>query len=182
MKHLLLTLTILISPFFSKSQSNNTFTISQIGWSFTPPPNFELLDSSAENHKLSEKITIWKKNLFFHNPSDIKTIIAFSIISGNNSEEQWYQTRPNEIKGSYKALTNKYQNLSFDSSTTSIKIDGIDFQKFSMIGKENGILKYSHIQLARFYKGYKINFVYSYENPTAGAEIEKQILNSKFSK
>lgn len=182
MKYFILAFVILVLPQFTIAQSDNTFTISQIGWSFTPPENFKLLDSSASDIKLSENLTIWKKDLYFKNSANIQTTIACSIMTGNQNEEEWNEMRPTEVKGSYRALTSKYPHLNFDSSTTSIIIDGINFQKFSMLGKENGQIKYTHIQLTKFYKGYKLHFVYMFDDPKIGLEIEKQILNSKFSK
>jgi hypothetical protein len=181
MKHFFIALTIVVIPFFSIAQLDNTFTISEIGWSFTPPLNFTLLDSSTKNVKINEGLTIWKKDLLFKNFSDQHNTIACSIFKGTN-ETEWSKSRPSEIKGSHRALTTQYPNLSFDSSTTSLIIDGIEFQKFSMIGKENGLTKYNHIQLAKFYKGFKVIFVYMFEDPLIGAEIEKQLLMSKFSK
>jgi hypothetical protein len=182
MKSFLAIVSILTIPIFCAAQVDNGFTISEIGWTFTPPLNFEFIDSAKRNIKLSKDLTIWKKDLRFKNYSDMNNIIACSIVKDGENEAEWIRTRPFEIKSVYENLTSSKGNLKFDSSLTTVTIDDIQFQKFAMVGRENGEIKYSYVQLAKYYKGYNVLFVYMFVDPLVGLEIDKQFIGSKFSK
>lgn len=172
-------LTVLLT---SKGQTSKEFTINEIGWAFSPPYQFEFIDSPVTTRQISDNLTIWSKSLIFKNPENIEQTIACSIIHSNEIAETWKTMLPREIARSFDILREEKPNLDFDSASTTLTIDGVPFEKFSVVGKKNGKTKFNHIQLSSFYKGYRVRFVYKFDYQNIGEDIEKKFINSKFSK
>ena len=80
----------------------------------------------------------------------------------------------------FNIIQKRYPNYKLESASTHSIIDGKRFTKFSIEGKEQGISKFGYVELHKLYQGYSVAFVYTFGKPSIGAEIEKEILLSKF--
>jgi len=180
MKRFFILLTLVNLSFYSDAQSNREITITEIGWTFMPPEGFKLMDSSIKTYKVSPEVDYWSKTIVLQKSKNLLTAsISFFTNENELERERMYKVERNR---SYNIATKQKPNLKLDSSTTIAKVGDLSFNKFTVSSKENGVLVYNHVELTKFYKGYKCMIVYNCIDRTIGDEIEKLLQASKFVK
>ena len=178
MKTLLLLLIFSNSLLFCVAQPGQQITINEIGWTFTVPETYKLMDSSTKTYKIAPEVDYWTKRFMFLNNLNIFSAAISSVT--NNSENERDRMYKMERNRSYEVHSKQKASLKIDSSTTITMVGNVPFYKFAITGKENGIVTYNHIELSKVYKGYKCMIVYTFKDILEGSEIEKILLNSKF--
>ena len=180
MRRLLLFLTIYISPIFSNAQidqSEQHFTIKEIGWIFIIPQGFVVVDSSAHTIQPNPGTDVWLKQFIFKSDSNS---LAFTISKSTQKEVDWENIHRKTDKFYYDQMRIRKPEIKFDSSSAIVMLDSQIFNKFTVIGRENGVVKYNHVQLNRFFKGYTIGISYNYINKENGVVIENALIGAKF--
>lgn len=179
----------------SCGQTNKVYYLKEIGWTIKLPNDFKL-DDSMIVVKNTEEGTIILENeshLKLNNPST-KTLISaskdmfnqFNVTLSKSSapnEYYWDSVNNNVIKIFYNAMLKQASpQAKFDSSRTREIIDGIPFKSFRMDVKVNDDLIVHNFIITKLYKGSTLFINYNYTDESAGEEIKKMLVESKFKK
>ena len=182
MKHPLLIILFSISIMQISAQSvqtNQEFTFKKLDFSFKAPTGFELVDSSTHTISPNPEIVIWRQQFVFKS-SDAG--MSLSVSTSTQKGIDWENVYKKEAKQYFDQMRIRKPGVKFDSSSTLETIDSQIFNKFIVLSKENGKMGNNHVQLSKYYKGYKINISYNYIRPETREEIERFIKSIKLSK
>jgi hypothetical protein len=177
MKRLVILTSLFICSQFVIGQSQK-YTFEQIGFIFTPPVGYSLIDSSINTESPTEDIKYWRKQFMFFKDGNY---LMLSISTSTQKGIDWNNIFKKEAKHFFNQISIQKPSLSFDTSSTIMSIDSQVFNKFTITGKENGQVSYNHIQLANYMNGYKINIAYNFKSEENAIEIENALRVSKFS-
>jgi hypothetical protein len=173
--------------------STRTVFVKEVKWSITMPENFELVEDSAQDNlnKKGAKL-MGEANGVDINPSQTKNL--FSTHNGNNilystitpfdvNKDGSYKKANIQLKEMlYKTFIEKVPKAKVDSSTSTVTIDELVFEKFTIQISLNGRHLITMCVLYKLYRGYDFGVTYLYMNDWAQMAIEKVIFASKFSK
>mgnify|MGYP000897095478 CR=1 FL=1 len=181
MKKALLVIFLSFSISFSIAQSDETiknkYTFPQIGWIFSAPDSFKLIDSSSTRLNPTTEIEIWRKQLMFTNN---RNSLILSITKSSQKGIDWENIHKKEEKHFFDQSRIRQPSIQFDSLSTNLKIDSRIFAKFVVTGKENGKIVRNHVQLSSYINGYRFYIVYEFSDKEFQEQIEKSIMNGKF--
>ena len=180
MKHYLIFLTIYCFPFYTNAQSEQKFTISEIGWTFGLPEGYKVIDTSSKTVQLQDDKHYWTKQLLFK--SENASFFTSIMTMGPEDDEIWDHLYYKEKGHFYKTVSTQKPSLQLDSTTSSEIINSELFTKFTLVGKENGEIVYNQVQLRKLYKNYRFIISYNSIDTISLNKIEKMLQNSKFIK
>jgi len=185
--------TLAFGPCFAQ-QADKKFTFKEVGWTFTLPSEFIIIDS-ADNAERNErgKKAMEEANDIKADISQTKTLISATKNTYNyfNSTITPFDTKKdgNYIEANqgvkdmvYNTFSVKMPDAKIDSSTTSITIDGLTFDKFKITITVNDKVLFNMILLTKFYKGFDFGISYLYLDEATKEQIETILGTSKFSK
>ena len=170
------------------------YSFAQVGWTMFLPASFKVVDSetSADLQQKGKKI-LEDANSINVDISSTRTLITArknavttfnsTIRSYNPNKEGDYATANHQVKTSlYKALAAKSPNAKIDTSSSSLVIDGLAFDKFYLQLTLGARVLFHMVILSKYYKGYDWGITYLYNDDVSKAEIESILTNSKFSR
>lgn len=164
-----------------------------IGWTVDIPLEFEIMNLLDEKNLQNKGNKAIKETLDI--TVDTSRILnLFTAVTGRtnfftatieefgNDNIEW--TKSNQWAKSIilKAFKKKMPDASFDTLTTTAKIDGIDFSKFRMIAKVDGNFIFNYTTYWRLYKGFDFAIGYICNSDKWIKELDECILKSKLSK
>lgn len=175
---------------FSQDSTSKIF-INEVDWSIAIPENFEIVDDSVQNNfnKKGAKL-IGEANKVAINISTTKTL--FSVHNGRNmlyatitpfseKKDGSYSNSNRSVKEMlYKTFLEKIPNAQVDSSTSTVTIDNLAFEKFTIKITVNHTPLINMCMIYRLRKGYDFSISYLYMNDWAKKAMEKVIFESKF--
>lgn len=167
--------------------------VKEIGWKISIPENFEVVEDSIQKN-LNEKgaklmgeanevkiSTNEIRNLFStHNGNNLlyATIISFS----EKKDGSYLKANEKMREMLYRTFAEKTPQAQLDSNTTSVTIDTLPFEKFTLGISLNKRPLITMCVLYRLYRGFDLGITYLYMNDWAQKAIEKAIFQSKFVK
>lgn len=168
-------------------------TLKTFNWTFNLPTEFKVLDSS-ENEVLHKKgAKVLRETVGVNsNMKKTKTLInamkdRFSLFNAtlrplNPQQIQKYGDSLQTVKDLvYKAMQEKTTNGTVDSASSIQKIDGVLFDKFTVITTLPNI-KIGMVILSKLYKGYDFGITYVYVDDKTKGQIEGILESSRFKK
>lgn len=168
------------------------YSFPQVGWTMFLPATFKVVDSatSADLQQKGKKI-LEDANSINVDISSTRTLITArknavttfnsTIRSYNPNKEGDYATANQQVKTSLcKALAAKSPNAKIDTSSSSLVIDGLAFDKFYLQLTLGARVLFHMVILSKYYKGYDWGITYLYNDDVSKAEIESILTNSKF--
>jgi hypothetical protein len=195
MKHFLLSISILIAFKTGFSQSDLTpHYFKEIGLSIKVPSKFEIVESD-EDEKLrlkGEKLLEGANNVQI-DASSMKNLLSIKQGQFNymnitvtpykeTSEDEW-EKQNKEVKNMlYKSFVEKVTLQNIDTTSTSINVDGVLFDRFEMTIRINSSMTMKMLLLSKFYKGYDFGIAYTYLDKAIGKELDNIVHNAKFEK
>ena len=75
-----------------------------------------------------------------------------------------------------------FPNVKLDSISSTIKLDNLTFEKFTVQVSINNQKYLTMVVLSKFYKGYDFGITYTYLDEKSKMEIENMLATSSFSK
>ncbi len=155
----------------------NQYAFPEIGFSFSPPPGYALVDSSFQDFSPDGKQQVRVKRYQFKKATNT---LFFSLIKNMGWKEQWDTVYRREIKQLMERIrSNKPDNV-YESDTSEMHIDSRLFHQLSIRGFEKGQLNYLHTGLYRYHSGYRLHIAWTCRQGEAMGEIEKAVKGGKF--
>lgn len=167
-------------PFCTNAQSEQKFTISEIGWTFDLPEGYIVIDTSSKTVQLQDDKHFWTKQLMFK--SENASFFTSIMTMGPEDDEIWDHFYSKEKDHFYKSVHTQKPLLKLDSLTSFELMNSELFTKFTLFGKENGEIVYNQVQLRKLYRNYRFIISYNSINSISISQIEKMLRNSKFTK
>jgi hypothetical protein len=164
--------------------TGNKYTFPEIGWSLVLPAdftNFPSADRDIQIHPGSKADNQSPSKRLMNAMSDVN-VFTVRLQSCSPSDPQFYETFAVGNQRTYLSESRQEEGIQYDSATTTVLIDGVPFQKFSLVAKRNGLTKHKIFFLVTCYKGYTIYINIMVFNKKAGAELESMLEQSTFSK
>ena len=186
--------TVFICTICNAQKESKKFTFKEVGWTITLPASYEVIDSTVDAAIISKgKKAIEESNDIEVDMSQTKTLISASksqfnyfdatITAFDAQEDGDYQELNQSVKDAlFTTFEDQIPNVKMDSSTTTITIDGIIFDKFQIkiVMGENSIM--NMILLSRLRNGFDFGISYLYLDEVTKQEIEHMLNTSKFEK
>jgi hypothetical protein len=166
-------------------------TIKEVGWTFTIPADFKTIDS-ASNAAMNDrgKKAIEESNNVKTDISSTRTLItamkannyfSSTITPFDPKTDGDYNAVNKQVKDMlYKTFFEKMPDAKIDSSSTSVVLDGLKFDKYHIGITINGNTLFNSFLLSRYYRGYDFGISYLYTDDAARREIESILGSSKF--
>lgn len=185
---------LLLTNCLLAQQSEKKYHFKPIGWTIVFPNDFSIIDSADNSSRMERgKKAIEEANDIKTDVSGTITLISAtkntynyfnstitsfdSLIDGN------YDAGLKELKNmTYKTMSDKLSNVIIDSVTTTKTIDGLIFDKFSLLISIPGKSSFNMVLLTKLYKGYTFGISYVYLDDETRDQIENMLKNSKFDK
>ena len=186
--------TVFICTICNAQKESKKFTFKEVGWTITLPASYEVIDSTVDAAIISKgKKAIEESNDIEVDMSQTKTLISASksqfnyfdatITAFDAHEDGDYQELNQSVKDAlFTTFEDQIHNAKMDSSTSTIIIDGIIFDKFQIkiVMGENSIM--NMILLSRLRNGFDFGISYLYLDEVTKQEIEHMLNTSKFEK
>ncbi|MEO6358033.1 MAG: hypothetical protein ABIU77_21695 [Ferruginibacter sp.] len=179
-------------PGFSQDSTAKIF-VKEVRWNIAIPENFDLVADSVQNkfNKSGAKL-LGETNNVTVDVSQTKTL--FSTHNENNylyatitpfsekTDGSYTESNTTVKKMLFKTFAEKIPAAQLDSSTSTITIDHLQFEKFTLRVSLNKRHILTMCLLYKLYKDYDFGIAYLYMNDWAQQAIEKVIFESTFSK
>ena len=173
---------------------NRIYTFKQIGWTIQLPADFDVMDSidnlvhmekglkaiedvtdvTADISKTITLISATKNTYNYFNA----TIEPFDDTDGIS----WETSNQNLKEILYITFADKMSEATIDTLAGKQIIDGVSFDKYHIIIKQNGKTIFNMLLLSKLYKGFDFGISYLYLDDRTRAQIESMLEQSKFSK
>lgn len=186
---LLLTLSI---PALAQD-STKRYTFKEIGWTISLPVGFIEIDSSESNKKMERgKKILEESNGVIADIAEVKTLfgatkntfqyLTATLTPFDPKKDGDYGQSTKDLKDlTYNTFKDQMPDAVLDSSTLKITIDGLGFDKFSIVIKVKD-LTMTVVWIGKLYKGYDFAISYLYLDEKTKEQIEASINGSKFRK
>lgn len=187
-------LILLLINHLHSQQSDKKYSFRQVSWAITLPDDFTIVDSADESASMERgKKAIEEANNIKADFSTTTTLISAikdtynyfnaTITPFDSKKDGNYLNNNRELKKMvYKTFSEKMPNGKIDSVTTTQKIDGLTFDKYSLTINISGKASFSMVILTKLYKGYDFGITYVYLDDKIREQIETMLENSKFNK
>ena len=166
----------------------------EINWRVTLPESFVIIDALA-TEKLKEKgVALMEKanDLEVGALDDLKDLISakkddFNYINAtirpyDAEEEGEFPLSTQMVKDAVYNSLLTFPNVKLDSISSTIKLDNLTFEKFTVQVSINNQKYLTMVVLSKFYKGYDFGITYTYLDEKSKMEIENMLATSSFSK
>jgi hypothetical protein len=183
---------VLIPSLTIAQATARTYSFKEVGMTLTLPPEFKTIDSAknADMNKAGQKLMKEATDINV-DMSSTKTLITamkgtYNYISStvtpfDSRKNGSYRKTNKMVKNAlYKTFSDKIPTAKIDSSTTTITIDGLVFDKFRIniiLGEK---MTMHMFLLSRYYKGYDFGITYLYVDDVTKAQIEAILKSCKF--
>lgn len=168
-----------IAWFFNQlaSGQDHAYSFPEIGFSFSPPTGYTLVDSAVQTFYPDTTQQVRIKKFYFRSG---KNALFFSLIKNSGKDQGWDTIYRKETRHLIEAIRrNKPSNI-YESDTSDILLDSLLFHAIRIKGWENGRADYFHTGLYNYYKGYRIHISFTYRNEEDALLFEKAVKESKF--
>ena len=183
---------VLIPSLTIAQATARTYSFKEVGMTLTLPPEFKTIDSAknADMNKAGQKLMKEATDINV-DMSSTKTLITamkgtYNYISStvtpfDSRKNGSYRKTNKMVKNAlYKTFSDKIPTAKIDSSTTTITIDGLVFDKFRIniiLGEK---MTMHMFLLSRYYKVYDFGITYLYVDDVTKAQIEAILKSCKF--
>src|SRR5580765_7834067 len=162
--------------------------VNDLGWTFKVPQSITFKDSSFDakgniiNSSWDNSLVRPKLLLFNIQPKDDNHFNCIIFIDSSDYSS-WQKATISVARGYFNGIAMLPNFKILDTSLTSYKIDGIEFQKeyVQCVNKDRNDTLYS-FRFSRLYNRYDVNINVQYTDPTLGKEYLKMINESRFEK
>lgn len=182
---------LFVSGLCCRHAAAGNYNFKEVGWTFTLPADFKTIDS-ARNAAMNEKgkKAMEDANNTTMDVSSTKTLIT--AMKGSNyfsstltpfdpKKDGDYATANLQVKDMlYKTFSGKMPDANLDSSSSSVVLDGLQFDKFHIGITMNHKTVFQMFLLSRLYRGYDFGISYLYVDDVSKAEIESVLASSRF--
>ena len=180
----------LIAGCSSAQHPGKEYTIKEVGWTLTLPPEFAVIDSvnNADLNQRGKKM-LEESNNVKADMSTTRTLIT--AMKGNNyfnstitpfdPKDGDYSTTSQTVKEMiYKTFSDKMPDAKIDSSSTPATVGGLQFDKFHITITLHDKVLFNMFLLAKLYKGYDFGISYLYLDEVSKRQIESILNSSRF--
>lgn len=168
------------------------FNNQEVGWTIIIPEGWHVLSTDATNASVENgKEIILKSTQMELNYDGLRQLVNFQKDSYNQFlssyepfeveyEGEWEKN--NTIASRFLYETFKNQGIILDSSSTTHKIDDLNFNLFhlTLYSKDNEVIMYEDVY-SRLINGYDFSVVLTYNNDEDRKVLETALNHSKFS-
>lgn len=168
------------------------YTFKEIGWTMTIPADFKIIDSAknAAINKIGKKAMEDANNIeaditttrtLISARKDASNYFSSTITLFDPKKDGDYAAANKMVKDMvYKTFLDKMPNVQMDSSSNSITLDGLEFDKFHISIKMSDKIVLNMFILSKYYKGYDFGISYLYGDETSKEQIESILSSSRF--
>jgi hypothetical protein len=173
-------------------KADNTHTFKEVGWTVTIPSDFKLVDS-ASNASLNQKglkamedandtkVDIGQTRTLITAMKDKLNYFSSTIQPFDPKADGDYSEANKAVKNMmYKTFQVQLPDGKIDSSSTSVTLDGLPFDKFQISVTLNNKTLFNMFLLSKLYKGYDFGISYIYVDQSSKDEIESILKSCKF--
>ncbi|HPH31881.1 MAG TPA: hypothetical protein PLB49_08520 [Chitinophagaceae bacterium] len=166
--------------FFSQVIAGQThpYSFQEIGFGFSPPPGYTLIDSTKQTFIPDEKQKIVSRRFQFGKD---KNYVFFSLIRNTGSIKRLDTIYRTEMKHFVEQVRLNQPRSLVEYDTSTIMLDSQLFHKLVITGTENGQITYRQTKLYTFYKDYRLQISWNNKQEEEGAVIEKAVNGVRFS-
>ena len=173
--------------------STKRYTFNEVGWTITIPADFKEMDSVQNRRSMEKGIKVLEESAdVIADISEVKTLFTATkntfqyftatLTPFDPPKDGDYKQATKELKEiTYYTFKDQMPDAKLDSSSTKITIDGLEFDKFSVLIKVKD-LTLTVVLIGKLYKGYDFGISYLYMDEQTRDQIEASIRNSKFRK
>jgi hypothetical protein len=176
MKRILLFLSACLFGQLATAQTH-TYFFPEIGFCFSPPPGYTLIDSMNQTLIPDAKQKIVSRR--FHFGKD-KNHVFFSLIRNTGNIKRMDTIYRTEMKHFVEQVRLNQPRSLVEYDTSSIMLDSRLFHKLVITGTENGQVTYRQTKLYTFYKDYRLHISWNFKQEEEGAVIEKAVSEVRF--
>ena len=156
----------------------HTYSFQEIGFDFSPPPGYTLIDSMNQTLQPDEKQKIVSRRFLFGKD---KNYVFFSLIRNIGSIKRMDTIYRTEIKHFVEQVRLSQPRSLVEYDTSNIFVDAHLFHKLVITGTENGQITYRQTKLYTFYKDYRLQISWNCKQEEEGEVIEKAVNGVRFS-
>lgn len=182
---------MLMTACSSNHNEPKTYTLKEVGWTVTVPPDFKVADSAKtadqmqQGKKAIEQSTDTKVDMSatktLLNATKGHNTINVTITSFDSTKDGDYATTNQATKDIvYRTFFNQMPDAIIDSNSSSTVIGGLDFDQFHINVKAKGQTIFNMYVLSRLYKGYIFGITYLYVDEASKRELEIMLDGSQF--
>lgn len=194
MRTLVILFTTLAFKLSFAQQIDRKYTFKEVGWSFALPANFKAIDSFDNAQRMERgKEAIEQANDMKADVSQTRTLISatkdtynyFSstITPFDPKKDGDYKAANRSVRDMiYKTFVERMPDAILDSSTTTMTIDGLTFDKFRVTVSMKEKVLFNMFLLTKLYKGYDFGISYLYLDEETKEQIDAMLKGSKFTK
>lgn len=176
MKRILLFLSAWLFSLLATAQTH-TYSFQEIGFDFSPPPGYTLVDSMNQTLQPDEKQKIVSRRFQFGKD---KNYVFFSLIRNTGNIKRMDTIYRTEMKHFVEQVMLNQPRSLIEYDTSNIFVDAHLFHKLVITGTENGQITYRQTKLYTFYKDYRLQISWNCKQEEEGAVIEKAVSDSRF--
>lgn len=170
------------------------FFFSEVGWSLVIPADFKIMDSLDDRAKNEQgKKLIEKSTDIIADYSETKTLISatkgqlnyfnatvtpFDPVTDGDHDDANKSVK--DIL--HKTFRDQLPSGKIDTISTSISIDGLEFDKFQLTISQDEAVIVNMVLISKLYKGFDFGISYVYVDQQTKEQIESMLNESKFEK
>jgi hypothetical protein len=178
----------------SAQQTDKTYYFKELGWSIVLPSDFTVSDSADEAARLQRgKKAIEEANNVKADVSATRTLLGatknklnyfnVTVTPFDPQQDGDYLSAGQQVKDIlYATFAEKAPDLKIDSSSTTVNIGGLSFDRFHLFLSMGDKGAFHMFMLSKLYKGYDFGICYLYLDEETKQQIETMLANSKFVK
>lgn len=186
-------LAILLCVHTIQAQGDSTYFLKEVGMTIRAPRNFEVVGAEEdENHKKRGKQFLEDTQGVEVDVSGTKTLLSLkdgpynylniTITTFTEDLPAWHQQN-RELKNIlYSSFLAKMEASRMDTTSSTIDIDGIPFQRFELKLQLGEDASGSLILYSSLYRKYDFGICYFFVDPQAGRQIDDMIRRAVFTR
>lgn len=173
-------------------EKGKPYYFKQVGWSINLPSAFKILDSTAEavvNEKgkkviestLDTEVDFSSTVTLFSATLDVYNYLNATITPYNPAVDGDWNEISELIKQTVvEAFAQNMKDVSLDSSSSKVSIDGLAFDKFEVTARIDRKVIFTTVILSKLYNGYDFGISYLYMDDKTKKIIQDTLDGSKF--
>ncbi len=175
----------------SPHQESKTYTMKEVGWTITVPPEFKVADSAKIAAQTEEGVkAIEKSNDLKVDASTTKTLINASkghntfnatITPFDTTKDGDFATAIQAAKEIiYKTFLDQMPTAKVDTNSSTGTVGALEFDQFHINVKVEDKTVFNMYMLSKLYKGYDFGITYLYMDDTTKRQIDGILDSSQF--